>query len=55
MAVLLTKKGHPYNWKRLVAQVTAKGAHDPEALAAWISRRVLGKRRFQQLSQKHHH
>ncbi len=52
MAVL-TKKGTPFNWKKLVAQLTAKGAHDPEALAAWIGRRVLGKQRFQELSQKH--
>jgi hypothetical protein len=46
----VTKSGKPFVWKKLVAQLTARGAHDPEALAAWIGRRVLGKARFEQLS-----
>lgn len=49
----VTKSGHPFVWKKLVAQLTAKGTHDPEALAAWIGRRVLGKTQFQALSQQH--
>lgn len=48
----VTKSGHPFVWKKLVAQLTA-GAHDPEALAAWIGRRVLGKAQFQALSKGH--
>lgn len=51
--VVLTKNGKPFVWKKLVAQLTARGAHDPEALAAWIGRRALGKKRFQDLSRKH--
>lgn len=49
----VTKSGKPFVWKKLVAELTARGAHDPEALAAWIGRRVLGKAQFQALSQKH--
>jgi hypothetical protein len=51
----ITKSGHPFVWKKLVAELAAKGAHDPEALAAWIGRRVLGKAQFQALSKGHRH
>lgn len=52
MAVL-TKKGSVFNWDKLVRELRQRGARDPEALAAWIGRRALGKARFQRLSQKH--
>lgn len=45
-----TLKGGSFNWDKLVAELRARGARDPEALAAWIGRRVLGKDRFQRLS-----
>ncbi|MEU6649504.1 hypothetical protein ABZ904_08655 [Streptomyces sp. NPDC046900] len=32
---------------RLVAKLTARGARDPKALAAWIGRKQLGKAAFQ--------
>ncbi len=37
-------------FRRLVAQLRARGAEDPEALAAWIGRRKYTKRRFQALA-----
>lgn len=51
----VTRSGHPFVWKKLVAELAARGAHDPEALAAWIGRRVLGRAQFQALSKGHHH
>lgn len=36
--------------KAFVAKLARKGARDPEALAAWIGRRKLGKRPFQKLA-----
>jgi hypothetical protein len=37
-------------FKKLAAQVAAKGAADPDALAAAIGRKKLGKGRFQALA-----
>lgn len=34
-------------YDRLVKGLSAKGAEDPKALAAWIGRKKLGKRKFQ--------
>lgn len=42
-------------FNKLVSQLAAKGAHDPEALAAWIGRRKLGKTAFQKLAAAGHH
>lgn len=42
----------PFTGKRLVAQLAAKGAHDPEALAAWIGRRKYGKKAFRKIAAK---
>lgn len=41
-----------FSGKRLVAQLAAKGAHDPEALAAWIGRRKFGRKAFGKLAAK---
>ncbi|MFH8792202.1 hypothetical protein [Streptomyces sp. NPDC017941] len=45
-----TLKGGTFNWDKIVAELRARGARDPEALAAWIGRRVMGKAAFEQLS-----
>jgi hypothetical protein len=34
-------------YDRLVKSLSAKGADDPKALAAWIGRKKLGKKKFQ--------
>jgi hypothetical protein len=36
--------------KAFVAKLAAKGAHDPEALAAWIGRHKYGKKAFSKLA-----
>lgn len=38
-------------FSKLVAQLAARGARDPEALAAWIGRRKYGKQVFAKLAQ----
>lgn len=35
-------------YQKLVKNLTAKGADDPRALAAWIGRKTLGKAEFQE-------
>lgn len=35
-------------YDRLVKSLSAKGSDDPKALAAWIGRKKLGKKKFQQ-------
>lgn len=35
-------------FSKLSAELAAKGATDPNALAAWIGRKKLGKKKFQQ-------
>ena len=35
-------------YDRLVKSLSAQGADDPKALAAWIGRKKLGKKKFQQ-------
>ena len=46
------KLGSGARFKKLSAALAAKGAHDPNALAAWIGRKDYGKKRFQKLSAK---
>ena len=40
----------PSKYEKLVKSLSAKGARDPKALAAWIGRKKLGKTKFQQLA-----
>lgn len=42
--------GSGTRFKKLSAGLAAKGAGNPDALAAWIGRKKLGKARFQQLA-----
>lgn len=35
-------------FEKLTKSLAAKGADDPKALAAWIGRKKLGKKKFQQ-------
>lgn len=44
--------GSGERFKQLTEQLKRKGAKNPEALAAWIGRKVYGKKRFQKLSRK---
>ncbi|WP_125935288.1 hypothetical protein [Streptomyces sp. WAC 06738] len=37
-------------FRQLSVKLAARGARDPDALAAWIGRRKHGKARFQKLS-----
>ena len=39
-------------FEKLVGQLEKKGVKDPAALAAWISRKNLGKAKFQSLAAK---
>lgn len=39
-------------FKQLTAQLRKRGVKNPEALAAWIGRQKLGKKRFQELAAK---
>jgi len=50
--VHLTRKGHPWNWDKLVGQVSGHAKGDPKALAAWISRRALPPGEFNRLAAK---
>lgn len=44
------KLGAGGRFKKLSSQLAAKGASDPDALAAYIGRKKLGKERFAKLS-----
>lgn len=48
----LPKLGTGARFKAIAKQVKAKGAYDPEALAAWIGRKKYGKKKFAKLSAK---
>ena len=37
-------------YDKLVSQLKTKGVRDPGALAAWIGRKKLGKKKFQQIA-----
>jgi len=37
-------------YEKLVKSLSAKGARDPKALAAWIGRKKLGKKKFQDIA-----
>jgi hypothetical protein len=37
-------------YDRLVKSLAGKGAREPKALAAWIGRKKLGKKKFQELA-----
>jgi len=39
-------------YEKLVGQLEKKGVKDPKALAAWIGRSKLGKKKFQSLAAK---
>ena len=43
-----TESGEKF--KKLAASLKARGAEDPEALAAWIGRKKMGKAKFQSLA-----
>jgi hypothetical protein len=44
--------GQGKRFSALTQQLAAKGARNPDALAAYIGRKKYGKKRFQQLSKK---
>lgn len=44
------KLGGGARFKRLAASLAAKGAHDPDALAAYIGRKKYGKEKFKELA-----
>ena len=44
------KVGGGGRFKKLVAELSKKGAEDPKALAAAIGRRKYGKKRFQEMA-----
>lgn len=46
------KPGGGGRFKKLVAELSKKGAEDPKALAAAIGRRKYGKKRFQEMAAK---
>jgi hypothetical protein len=46
------KVGGGGRFKKLVAELSKKGAEDPKALAAAIGRRKYGKKRFQEMAAK---
>jgi hypothetical protein len=46
------KLGSGKRFANLEKKLSAKGATDPGALAAWIGRKNLGKKRFQKLAAK---
>lgn len=46
----LAKVGTGARFRKLSASLAAKGAHDPDALAAWIGRRKYGKEAFHKLA-----
>jgi HK97 family phage prohead protease len=46
----LPKLGSGGRFKKLSAKLAAKGAHNPDALAAWIGRRKYGKATFHKLA-----
>lgn len=46
------KLGGGGRYKKLIGQLEKKGVKDPAALAAWIGRKKLGKKKFQSLAAK---
>ena len=46
------KLGGGGRYEKLIGQLEKKGVKDPAALAAWIGRKKLGKKRFQSLAAK---
>lgn len=50
MADKMPKLGTGKRFKKLTAQLAAKGATDPGALAAYIGRRKFGAAKFRKLS-----
>jgi hypothetical protein len=46
------KVGTGARFKQLKGKLAARGAKNPDALAAWIGRKKLGKARFQKLAAK---
>lgn len=46
------KLGSGLRFKKLSDTLKRKGAHDPDALAAFIGRKKYGKKRFQKLATK---
>jgi len=47
-----SKPGEGSRFKALSKALAAKGAKNPDALAAWIGRKKYGKKRFQQMAAK---
>jgi hypothetical protein len=52
MAAKKPKLGSGARFKKLSAQLAAKGVRDPKALAAAIGRKKYGKKKFQSLAKK---
>jgi hypothetical protein len=52
--LVMAKKKPPLGtgerFRNLVKSLAAKGAENPDALAAWIGRKKYGKKKFQQLA-----
>jgi hypothetical protein len=46
------KLGSGKRFKALSAKLAARGAYNPEALAAWIGRKKYGKKKYSKIS--HH-
>ena len=46
------KLGSGKRFKSLTRKLSKKGVKNPKALAAWIGRKKLGKKKFQKLSLK---
>ena len=46
------KPGGGGRFRRLVKELSAKGAEDPKALAASIGRKKYGKKKFQEMAAK---
>lgn len=44
--------GSGERFKELESKLERKGVKDPKALAAWIGRKNLGKKKFQELARK---
>lgn len=51
---LAPKLGSGTRFKKLSAKLAARGAHNPDALAAWIGRRKYGGKAFSKLSHHKH-
>jgi hypothetical protein len=52
MAAKKAKLGSGGQFRKLTKKLAGRGARNPKALAAYIGRKKLGKKRFQRLASK---